>query len=255
MPYYIRLCIETWKKFLPEAEIIVLDFGNLGNYARPEELGTNLLSGKFSFMHISDAVRVLMLEKYGGIWLDADTVILSSGAKKYFVRDENYPVTFFGKLNTNSCPTCFINALPHTKMLREWLEFIRERINNPDSPPSWDYFSNAFTDEYFKNHPDEIKRFDILPVMPEESEIQRSVPDMINNYLEYYFFTSKHIEDVDAEMLFLHNSWVPLEFKIFGREEFLRCNFTLANVLMATLDLKRNLKANPIIYQRPQIAK
>ena len=81
MPYYIRLCIETWKKFLPDAEIVVLDFGNLGNYASPEELGTELLSGKFSFMHISDAVRVLILEKYGGIWLDADTIILSSGAK------------------------------------------------------------------------------------------------------------------------------------------------------------------------------
>ena len=36
MPEYISLCIETWKKFLPEYEIVLLDYNNLDKW-----LGTN----------------------------------------------------------------------------------------------------------------------------------------------------------------------------------------------------------------------
>ena len=29
MPAYIRLCMQTWKKFLPECEVVLLDYSNL----------------------------------------------------------------------------------------------------------------------------------------------------------------------------------------------------------------------------------
>ena len=32
MPAYVSLCIETWRKFLPEYEIVVLDYSNLEEY-------------------------------------------------------------------------------------------------------------------------------------------------------------------------------------------------------------------------------
>ncbi len=45
MPYYIQLCIETWKKFLPEAEITILDFSNVKNqklYSQAFKKGVNM---------------------------------------------------------------------------------------------------------------------------------------------------------------------------------------------------------------------
>ena len=36
----------------------------------------------------SDAIRVAMLNKYGGIWIDADTIILNDEIIKYFQKYE-----------------------------------------------------------------------------------------------------------------------------------------------------------------------
>ena len=32
MPEYIKLCIESWKKFLPDYEIVILNYDNLEDY-------------------------------------------------------------------------------------------------------------------------------------------------------------------------------------------------------------------------------
>ena len=32
IPGYISLCIETWKKFLPDYEIVILDYSNLDEW-------------------------------------------------------------------------------------------------------------------------------------------------------------------------------------------------------------------------------
>ena len=39
IPYYLQLCIETWKKFLPNCQITVSDMKNVGNYIDFSVLG------------------------------------------------------------------------------------------------------------------------------------------------------------------------------------------------------------------------
>lgn len=74
--------MQTWKKFLPHATIVVLDYKNIGEFLDVRELGLNLFSGKLTLPHIADAIRVALLAKHGGVWLDIDTIILSSDAEK-----------------------------------------------------------------------------------------------------------------------------------------------------------------------------
>ena len=73
IPGYLKLCIKTWKKFLSDYEIIILDYESLKEY-----LGTKLYSQIiFKDMPIaiqSDAIRVALLNKYGGIWMDTDNI-------------------------------------------------------------------------------------------------------------------------------------------------------------------------------------
>ena len=86
IPGIIRLCINTWKKFLPSYKIIILDFKKAENYLG-KSLFEEIICKNLSLMVQSDAIRVAILNKYGGIWLDADTIILNDKIIKQF---QNY---------------------------------------------------------------------------------------------------------------------------------------------------------------------
>ncbi|MBQ9487060.1 MAG: hypothetical protein IJU91_04555, partial [Selenomonadaceae bacterium] len=172
-------------------------------------------------------------------------------AEKMFYRNENFPLTFFGDVDKRSIHLALINSIPNTEVMNLWLEFIKGKLENlsADTVVEWNFFGNSFINDYAKNHPEEIEIMDRRLVMPEISLRSDSV-SAEKAYLEYYFFQSRHIEDVPADMLLLHNSWTPQVFKTIGRNEFIRCNFTMPNILMAALEMKRDLKSTPIRFVR-----
>ena len=250
IPYYLRLCMATWKKFLPNAATVILNYKNLGEFLDVRELGLNLFSDKrLSFMHISDALRVALLAKRGGVWLDIDTIILSRDAEKYFLPDEKHRTIFFGDPQSNGCYTAFINAPPFAACMGLWREFNREKLwkLNAASAVGWDFFSNSFINDYAKNFPDEIKIFDNRAVMPEISSGAVSSKDA---YTKYYFLQNFHLSDVAEELLLLHNSWTPPFFKRLDEQTFWSIDCTLVNFLAEALevslpaDRKQNVSSN-----------
>ena len=86
MPGFLKLCIKTWKKNLPDYKIIILDYKQ-AKYYIGENLFSKLICNNMSRMVQSDAIRVAILNKFGGIWMDADTIILNDEIIKYF---QNY---------------------------------------------------------------------------------------------------------------------------------------------------------------------
>ncbi|MBQ9486478.1 MAG: hypothetical protein IJU91_01565, partial [Selenomonadaceae bacterium] len=64
-------------------------------------------------MLIADVIRVMLLKQHGGIWLDLDTIILSSRAEKMFYRNENFPLTFFGDVDKRSIQRPF--SIPYVR--------------------------------------------------------------------------------------------------------------------------------------------
>lgn len=254
MPYYLQLCMETWKKFLPDYSITILDMKNVKNYVDFSALGKNgdmLLSGRFSLMLIADVIRVMLLKQHGGIWLDLDTIILSSRSEKFFSPNKDFQVSFFGDIDKRSIHIALINAKQNTELMALWLEFIKEKLANlkTDTVIGWDFFGNAFINDYSKKHTEEIEIMDRRLVMPEVPLISDSL-SAEQAYHEYYFFQSRHIEDVPADMLLLHNSWTPQIFKTISKNDFIRCNFTMPNILMAALEMKRDLKSPPLQFAR-----
>ena len=76
MPGYLNLCIKTWKKFLPDYHIKLLDYKSAKIYLG-EGIFSNIFCEDMTLPIQVDAIRVALLKKYGGIWMDADTIILS----------------------------------------------------------------------------------------------------------------------------------------------------------------------------------
>ncbi len=72
MPFVISKCYESILLNANGREVVVLDQCNYKNYV---DISSFILrkfeSGKISITHFSDIIRVLLLQKYGGIWIDA----------------------------------------------------------------------------------------------------------------------------------------------------------------------------------------
>ena len=74
MPAYIQLCIDSWKKYLPNYEIVVLNYSNLENWL-PKDFYDKILYDEFKIAQQTQAIRAAILEKHGGFWFDADIIV------------------------------------------------------------------------------------------------------------------------------------------------------------------------------------
>lgn len=83
MPAYVKLCIETWRTFLPDYEVVVVDYSTLDKWLG-KGFFDEILYSDFSLPKQADAIRAGILYRHGGIWLDADTIITSSDIRKIF---------------------------------------------------------------------------------------------------------------------------------------------------------------------------
>ena len=259
LPVYLQLCMETWKKFLPNATIVLLDCKNIGEFIDVRDFGSNLFSsGRFTLTQIADAIRIALLAKHGGVWLDADTIILNSEVEKYFLPDEKHRVVFFGVLQDRSCHIAFINAPPVSMCMKLWYECNREKIYNLNSstPYKWDIFGNSFINEYSKKYVDEINILDRRTVMPELSLCTSlDSRSRTNAYINYYFLQNLHLTDVQSKMLLLHNSWSPDFFKQISFQDFFSFDCTMVNVLAEALDIKLPPSSEPfqIRYRKSRL--
>lgn len=69
-----RLCVDTWKVLNPGWEIVMVERDSVWDY-----LDAKSLPGQWSEMHIpfqADAVRLALLARYGGLWIDPATICL-----------------------------------------------------------------------------------------------------------------------------------------------------------------------------------
>ncbi len=73
-PEVVKICYDTWKKHnLLTWKIIELDDKNITEYVNIESVIPSLKKKNMMMCQKADIIRVLLLEKYGGIWVDATT--------------------------------------------------------------------------------------------------------------------------------------------------------------------------------------
>lgn len=71
-PQIVKKCLASIKKHYPDYQINVLSFDTIKNYVElPKRFYTLLEDKKMSTAHFSDILRLNLLSKFGGIWIDA----------------------------------------------------------------------------------------------------------------------------------------------------------------------------------------
>jgi mannosyltransferase OCH1-like enzyme len=117
-PDIVKKCMETWKRKLPEYEIVEWNEMNfdINSNAYVKEAYE---SGKFAF--VSDYVRVFALYNYGGIYLDTDVEVFQS-----FNDLLDHP-SFWGFEQENYIATSTIGAAKGNNLIKLFLDSYKDK--------------------------------------------------------------------------------------------------------------------------------
>lgn len=122
-PKIVKTCYNSLKINLPNKEIIVLTSSNLSKYVTfPDYIERKWKQGIISNTHLTDLLRLELLTKFGGTWIDATVLCTEQEDKipEYFFNSELF---FYQCLkpgrdgHSTYMSSWYINAKSHNKIL------------------------------------------------------------------------------------------------------------------------------------------
>ena len=127
VPDFVAKCRKNWAKFAPNYEIRYLNKNNIEDYI------TNMPENWKSLpaYRQADILRLKLLEKYGGIWMDASILLMENPDK--FVGDD---ITLFvSPVTTKDNPVYdnwFIASKPNNEVIKKWIVELEKAVKNPE---------------------------------------------------------------------------------------------------------------------------
>lgn len=176
LPPLLQCCYNSLKMHAGNHRICFIDEQNFSDYvALPEYILKKFSEGKISKTHFSDILRINLLEKYGGLWLDS-TILVTEPLEnhKNFLKMPYFTQKYF-KEKSNFSPYvdnpaygrwgCFIQgtAILHNPLLAFMKDFYNEYWRDYDE--IIDYVLMDFMmDMAYENIPDVKKEIDAVPI-------------------------------------------------------------------------------------------
>lgn len=258
LPGYIKLCMRTWQKYIPDYEATVLDYGSLAEYL-PKDVQDAMTCRELTLPKQSDAYRCALLREHGGIWMDADTIINSSFDMSYFCQGKCCTV---GSKKVGYINGAYIYAAtPGAKVVSEWYDELKEKLVEYRMFVKWKPFFHIFKRSRWRV----LRRWDycmnsiLEPMVARMDESEFALVDRVEarcfpenmysdnphmdnrNLYRRFWFTEGETSEKWAELernkglIMLHNSWTPIEYKQMTEEEFLNSGCFLALYLKKLL--------------------
>ncbi len=165
MPPIVKFCTESIIKQNPDRNIILVTNKNLSEYVTlPEHIIKKYNKGIISHTHYSDIIRLFLLCKYGGTWIDS-TVYMTDKMPKFILESEFFvpkdltaslitPKTTleqfiilnnkmnFGAFNNS---ISFIHSKSNNELLKKSLKIIIEYWKYENKPIDYLFFSYILT--------------------------------------------------------------------------------------------------------------
>lgn len=140
-PEVVRKCYKSVLKYYPDKEVTVITKENMSDYISfPDYIVDKWKKGIITHTHMTDLLRLELLIKYGGLWLDA-TVFCTDRAPSYFYESDLF---FFQNLKPGRDGDCqyisswLIGARTNNRVLMAVRELCYEYWKNNNS--MWDYY-------------------------------------------------------------------------------------------------------------------
>jgi hypothetical protein len=165
-PELVKKCIGSWKRYNPEYKVIVLNKTNIKDYLS-DDIDTIPHTGDF-IQRYADFVRVNVVKKHGGIWMDASIICQkslmwiheiqnSSGSEYICYYRDGFSTDKFRK-NAPITENWFFASVKESKYITD---LYKEMIRFSKIPKVSDYLDELRNEEIdFQNLPPE--RYDYL---------------------------------------------------------------------------------------------
>ena len=181
-PLIVKKCLESWKKYNKEWNIIELDNTNLDKW-----IDTSILSNNIDITAKSDIIRILLLTSYGGLWVDATlycTKPLSKWLNKYIT---NGFWAFSNPGEDRLISSWFIYGNENNSILIKWKDKVLKYWENRNKKHTYYWFHYLFNELYNEN-----------------------------TFAKNTWDSTKHIEAVNSHIFVPYNSTLnyPLTYKI-----------------------------------------
>jgi hypothetical protein len=129
LPFPVKLSLASWQYFHPDWTIHMVTESTVHNFLNPTEFPPCIKSNtdKSSIdknIQQSDIIRLLLLEKYGGIWLDSSIILQSRIDSQWF--PQNYDIggfyidAFTTDQNYKVFENWFISAPKNSPFIKLW---------------------------------------------------------------------------------------------------------------------------------------
>lgn len=258
IPGYLRSCIKTWKKFFPDYKIHILGYKKVKEYLG-EFFFSSIICKNMSIPMQADAIRVALLKKFGGIWLDTDTIILNN---KFIKHLKNFELVMIGEEKYKSQYIGFIYASNKSSLLNEWLNqiivkvknyknFISHKKNTSVCDNSWNKMKSYFYLGYDIINPllknirgKKYLRLDVndMNVFPERKFFKNSSLDYSKQFEFFYFEKGdpQIILNDSIDLIMLHHSWTPPKYKNMSENEFLQQDILISKLLSKILEKNKD---------------
>ena len=123
-PPIIQICLESIRNNCPNFTLVTPD--NINDFIIDEDLNDNWRLLPFVAQR-ADCVRVAIINKYGGLWVDADTIFLRPITLLNEFLDDTKEFQFL-RWNDGRVLNGYFYSLAHSTITTEWLKCINEQL-------------------------------------------------------------------------------------------------------------------------------
>lgn len=117
-PLLVKRCLESIQKNIPDKRIVLLDENNITDYVEmPDYILDKWKKGIIGNAHFTDLVRLELLIKYGGYWIDATVLCTDASAVEFYDKEPLFMYSFY-----------YFGFNPEIMTLNNW--FIHSCTNN-----------------------------------------------------------------------------------------------------------------------------
>lgn len=95
-PELVKACIESVRKNIPDKKVVILHKDNIFEYVKiPEDIIEKWRKGTIGMAHFSDILRLEILIKYGGYWIDSTVLCTDDNMIKYYDKLPLFMYSFY----------------------------------------------------------------------------------------------------------------------------------------------------------------
>jgi len=120
LPLYNKLCILSWKKYLPDHDIIIITKDTLSTYIPFDIYG--LRYGSDTPARASDFIRLYVLSERGGIWMDCSVLLNESFDWLHTLYGSKQVETILYKCIEPRIESWFIATCTGSSFMKQWKE-------------------------------------------------------------------------------------------------------------------------------------